>query len=140
MNDHLNILTKRASFDLKCCNIRWRLGLHLKPLRSSPGPLIARGFAPSTLATHNLSSILSRLKLNPGYGHGIVLYCKLCRITLESRIPPLFVRLLNTICSSFLVSLALHVSLTFFQALKCTSVWLTPCEALYKYLYIALFW
>src|ERR1700733_11790454 len=46
---------KQAFFDLKCCKMRWRLGLRPRPrwgsLRRSPRPLIVRGFAPSALAT-----------------------------------------------------------------------------------------
>jgi len=33
MNSHLNILSKQASFDLKCCKMRWRLGLCHKKKR-----------------------------------------------------------------------------------------------------------
>jgi len=32
MNNHLNILPKQASFDLKCFKLHWRLGL----LRQTP--------------------------------------------------------------------------------------------------------
>ena len=36
MNNHLNILPKQASFDLKCSKMCWRLGLRLGSLRRSP--------------------------------------------------------------------------------------------------------
>ena len=35
MNNHLNILPKQAKFDLKSSQMRWRLGLRLRPLRDS---------------------------------------------------------------------------------------------------------
>src|SRR6218665_2178007 len=42
MKNHLNILPKLASFDLKCSKMRWRLGLRPRPrwgsLRRSPRP------------------------------------------------------------------------------------------------------
>src|SRR6218665_179945 len=42
MKNHLNILPKLASFDLKCSKMRWRLGLRRRPcwgsLRRSPRP------------------------------------------------------------------------------------------------------
>src|SRR6218665_162380 len=42
MKNHLNILPKQASFDLKCSKMRWRLGLLPRPrwgsLRRSPRP------------------------------------------------------------------------------------------------------
>src|SRR6218665_4180327 len=55
MKNHLNILPKLASFDLKCSKMRWRLGLRPRPrwgsLRRSPDPLIVRGNALSALGT-----------------------------------------------------------------------------------------
>ena len=56
MNNHLNILPKQASFDLKCYKMLWRLGLRPGPnwgsLQRSPDPLVGRGFAPSARATY----------------------------------------------------------------------------------------
>jgi len=56
----------------------------------------------------------------------------------HSGITFLLFSLVYSLCSTFLVSLSLALSLTFFLDLKCTesaSVWLTLWEALYKYLY-----
>src|SRR6218665_2786329 len=65
MNNHLNILPKLASFDLKCSKMRWRLGLRPRPRwgslrRSIPQtPLIVRGNAPSALGTLYFVSIFT---------------------------------------------------------------------------------
>src|SRR6218665_888464 len=63
MKNHLNILPKLASFDLKCSKMRWRLGLRPRPrwgsLRRSPDPLIVRGNAPSALGTLYFVSIFT---------------------------------------------------------------------------------
>src|SRR6218665_3627055 len=60
MKNHLNILPKLASFDLKCSKMRW---LRPRPrwgsLRRSPDPLIVRGNAPSALGTLYFVSIFT---------------------------------------------------------------------------------
>ena len=53
MNNHLNILPKQASFDLKCSKMRWRMGLRPDPAYDAPpNTLVGRGLAPSALATY----------------------------------------------------------------------------------------
>src|SRR6218665_1425688 len=65
MKNHLNILPKLASFDLKCSKMRWRLGLRPRPrwgaYDAPPDPLIVSGFAPKALAPRPLR----RLKADP---------------------------------------------------------------------------
>src|SRR6218665_1319133 len=60
MNNHLNMLPKKAKFNLKCSKMRWRLGRRSPPAvgayDSYPDPLVARGFAPSALANTRIPS------------------------------------------------------------------------------------
>src|SRR6218665_3175674 len=63
MKNHLNILPKLASFDLKCSKMRWRLGLRPRPRWGAydalPDPLIVRDNAPSALGTLYFVSIFT---------------------------------------------------------------------------------
>jgi len=56
MNNHFNILSKQASFDLKCSKMFW-----LRP-RPRFWELIVKGFVPLPLAAHYFTSILPRAK------------------------------------------------------------------------------
>src|SRR6218665_4172082 len=63
MKNHLNILPKLASFDLKCSKMRWRLGSAPDPAGGAydapPDTLIVRGNAPSALGTLYFVSIFT---------------------------------------------------------------------------------
>ena len=63
MKNHLNILPKLASFDLKYSKMRWRLGLRPRPrwgaYDAPPDPLIVRDNAPSALGTLYFVSIFT---------------------------------------------------------------------------------
>src|SRR6218665_3360635 len=63
MKNHLNILPKLASFDLKCSKMRWRLGLRPRPRWGAydppPDPLIVRGNALSALGSLYFVSIFT---------------------------------------------------------------------------------
>src|SRR6218665_3051938 len=75
MKNHLNILPKLASFDLKCSKMRWRLGLRPRPrwgaYDAPSDPLIVRGNAPSALGTLYFVSIFTSqfpFRAPPPYG------------------------------------------------------------------------